>query len=309
MDRTRVDRCPGVLRPWPADDGALVRLRLPGGRITPDQLRLVADLADAYGVGRLSLTSRANLQLRSVAVGPDGRPVEAFTAALERAHLLPSRAHDLVRNLACSPLTGRVGGAVDLRPVLAALDAALLADERLAGLPGKFLLALDDGSYDVAGDGVDLAAIATGGSGGGARLVAGEHDTGVVAWPDAVPALIDLAHAFLDAAGTGPSAPWHVRELPHPLRPRPRFVESGPDSPGGFAPQLDTSGTGQVWARAGVLAQRDGRYAHVIKAPEGVVTADAARTIAASAVAEVIVTPARTVVLPDLPTERPEIRL
>lgn len=83
--RTTADRCPGILRPWPADDGALVRIRIPGGRIANHALRSLADAADLYGEGALALTSRANLQLRSVTSEPDGRPIQAFVDAVHAA--------------------------------------------------------------------------------------------------------------------------------------------------------------------------------------------------------------------------------
>ena len=65
-DRTRGDLCPGVFRPWPADDGALVRLRVPGGHFTRTTLLALLDVAESYGDGRVHLTKRANLQLRAL---------------------------------------------------------------------------------------------------------------------------------------------------------------------------------------------------------------------------------------------------
>ena len=48
--RVRPDRCPDVLRPWTADDGLLVRLRLIGGRLPgvalARLLRVSAEFAD-----------------------------------------------------------------------------------------------------------------------------------------------------------------------------------------------------------------------------------------------------------------------
>ena len=65
-ERTRGDLCPGVFRPWPADDGALVRLRLPGGHLSRTTLLSLVAVAEQYGDGRVHLTTRANLQLRAL---------------------------------------------------------------------------------------------------------------------------------------------------------------------------------------------------------------------------------------------------
>jgi precorrin-3B synthase len=200
--RTRPDRCPGVLRPWPADDGPLVRIRIPGGRLTGVQWRALAQASAAYGDGRLHLTSRANVQVRGVR-DPDG-----FANALEAAGLLPSRAHDLIRNVLCSPLTGVIGGRADLRPVLTALDAAMLADARLAGLPGKFLVALDDGRGDVASGSYDLGCLAL--DRDRALLLVDGAGAEPLPLADVPSRIVELMHRFLDVRG----AAWHVRELP-----------------------------------------------------------------------------------------------
>ena len=56
--RTRGDRCPGVLRPWPADDGLLVRIRLVAGRLEVGQLRLLSEAARRFGDGRVRSTAQ-----------------------------------------------------------------------------------------------------------------------------------------------------------------------------------------------------------------------------------------------------------
>lgn len=217
MARSRPDRCPGIVHPWPADDGGLVRVRVPGGRVRLSALRALAAVAKQYGDGRVRLTGRANLQVRAMPLGADGSLAAPALAALEATGLLPSRSHDRVRNVLVSPQTGLAGGRADLRPVLAALDTLLLSDPALAALPGRFLFTLDDGRGDLADKHLDLGLVALDAT--TAQLRVGEQWGAVVGLADAPAALVALARDFLAARGTGPDAPWHVPELARPLAP------------------------------------------------------------------------------------------
>ncbi|WP_169944417.1 nitrite reductase [Microbispora sp. H11081] len=216
MNRFRPDRCPGVLRPWPAADGLLVRLRLPGGRVSAKSLHALAEVAERYGDGRVHVTTRANLQVRAMPAVPGAErlPDEVLTA-LEATGLLPSRAHDLSRNVMASPQTGLAGGRADLRPVVDALDTALCGDPGLGRLPGRFLFVLDDGRGDLLDRSCDLGLVAL--DGGSAQLRIGDAWGAVVPLRDAHAHLAGLARLFLGARGAGPDAPWHVVELPEPL--------------------------------------------------------------------------------------------
>lgn len=219
MRRSRPDRCPGVLRPWPADDGLLIRLRLPGGRVTSAALHALADVAERHGDGRIRVTSRANLQVRGLPRGPsEDRLREDVVAAIIGTGLLPSRAHDTSRNLMASPQSGLAGGRTDVRPLIAELDHALLTDRAVAGLPGRFLFILDDGRGDIIGRAGDLTAVAL--PGDRAQLRVGQDWSDVVPLAEVPDRLVALARAFLEQRGEGSDAPWHMSELAAPLAPR-----------------------------------------------------------------------------------------
>ncbi|HCB04917.1 MAG TPA: nitrite reductase [Nocardioides sp.] len=214
--RDRADLCPGVFRPWPADDGALIRLRPVGGRMSTQALLDLVAVAERYGDGRVHITSRANLQLRALPLD-DGRVPDEVVAAVEATGLLPSRSHELVRNIMASPQTGIAGGRANLAPVAAQLDRLLCADPRLAELPGRFLFVLDDRG-DLLDRALDLGVVAINGASGQLRI--GSDAWGAVLPLARVPrALVHLAHRFLDARGDGPGAAWHVDELAVRLEP------------------------------------------------------------------------------------------
>jgi precorrin-3B synthase len=216
--RTRSDRCPGVFRPWPADDGALVRLRPAGGRLPSHALVGLIGVSEAYGDGVVHLTSRANLHVRGLPLDGGHQVPEEVVRVIEETGLLPSRSHELVRNIMSSPQTGLAGGRADLRPVVEELDRRLCSDSVLAGLPGRFLFVLDDGRGDLVDRTLDLGAVAV--SDSSAQLRFGSRGWGpVVALPELPAAILELAHRFLFRRGSGPSAAWHVDELDAPLAP------------------------------------------------------------------------------------------
>ncbi|MEW2526690.1 precorrin-3B synthase [Streptomyces sp. NPDC047071] len=208
--RDRGDACPGSLRLHAADDGALARVRLPGGVLTVRQAEALAAAARDLGDGDLHLTSRGNVQLRGLADGCGA----ALAALLGAAGLLPSPGHERVRNVVASPLSGLDGrGAGDVRPWLTALDALLCASEAARGLSGRFLFALDDGRGDVAGLDADVTVRAV--AGGRAVLGLGTpHPVLSVAATDAPRAALVAAEAFLRRVGESGTKAWRITELP-----------------------------------------------------------------------------------------------
>src|SRR6185503_16603162 len=59
----------GIYTQRPAEDGFfMVRIRIPGGDLSPAQLRLIADLAGEHGRGLADITVRQNIQLHWVRI-------------------------------------------------------------------------------------------------------------------------------------------------------------------------------------------------------------------------------------------------
>ncbi|WP_228978247.1 cobalamin biosynthesis protein CobG [Streptomyces sp. DH12] len=236
--RDRGDACPGALRLHRADDGGLARLRLPVGVLTSRQVGALADAADRLGDGHLGVTSRGNLDLRGL---PDDCGA-ALAGLLDAAALLPSAAHERIRNMVVSPLAGLDGrGYGDAQAWARELDALLCAEAWTTALSGRFLFAVDDGRGDVAGLGADVTLLAEpdghalvrlggGGradSGGGSGSVGGTvggpggesvggpvGGTWRVAGVDAPRAALAVAGAFLAVAREAGTGAWRVAELP-----------------------------------------------------------------------------------------------
>jgi precorrin-3B synthase len=273
------DACPGALQLHQAADGALARVRLPGGVISPGQLEALAHAATDFGSPAMELTSRGNIQLRAIT---DTVAVAEIAAA---AGLLPSQTHERVRNIVASPLSGRIGGTTDIRGLVGELDEAIQSEPALADLPGRFMFGVDDGRADISGLAADVGAHFLG-ERTAALLLAG-RDTGVrLDRPNVVPALIGAAVRF---AGTRGKA-WRVVEL----------TDTGPLLEQ-FTPSAEYGATWPpvICPPVGWLQQNDGRVALGAAVPLGVLQARVAEFLAAID-APLAITPWRSVLVFDL---------
>lgn len=286
--RDRADACPGALQTHPAADGALARVRVPGGALTVAQLRVLTTAARDLGDGALELTSRGNVQLRGLRAGSEPE----LGDRLAEAGLLPSATHETARNVLASVLSGRAGGVLDVRPWVPAFDAGLCAAPRLAALPGRFLAAFDDGRGDVAGLGADVGLLALDAD-TVALLLAGV-DTGLRAAPDGAVALaLAATRAFLDVRGQQGGTAWRVAELTDGRALIARTLGGRREEPRPVpqAPTVDP---------VGAVGQDDGRTALVAVLPLGRLTVDQADLLMETSTGDLQLTPWRSVVVPDL---------
>ncbi|MFG3227422.1 cobalamin biosynthesis protein CobG [Kitasatospora sp. NPDC048194] len=286
-DRGRADACPGALRLHTADDGALARVRLPGGSLTVRQALALAEAAEALGDGELETTSRGNVQLR-------GLPADCGADLAERLRavgLLPSDTHERVRNIVASPLAGLAGPpgtsaatapGPDVQAWARELDARLCASDWAAGLSGKFLFALDDGRGDVAALDADVTLIAA--SGGPAVLRLGRAASGHPVEPgQEVTAVLDAARAFLDALRATGRQAWHLREVPELLPAGPVPLPAVTGAPPALGALPGALSVGMRFGRA---------------------SAEQWRALAAASAGELRLTPWRGAVLPGAPADR-----
>ena len=263
-----------------AADGPLARIRLPGGYLEPQQLQTLAAAAADLGNGELELTVRGNIQLRAVS-DPD-----ELARRVADAGLLPSLTHERARNIVASPLTGRVGGALDVREHVRALDELLQADADLAGLPGRVLFSIDDGSDDVSGLGADVGLHAVSNH-EFALLLAGADSGARIPIDDGVAHVIAAARTFLDLR----SDEWRLAEVEGgPARVLAALAVETVDAaldfaagepPIGWLPQDDGLVSLGAGLRLGVLPARTAEFIAAVERP-------------------IIVTPWRTLLLCDL---------
>jgi ferredoxin-nitrite reductase len=119
----------------------MVRLRLPNGLINADQLEALADVVDRCGEeGSADITTRQNIQLRGLLL----EDMAPLLLELQRVGLTSRQSgHDNPRNITGNPLAGiDPEEIIDTRPLVAAIQAALLGPEGPRNLPRKFNVAV-----------------------------------------------------------------------------------------------------------------------------------------------------------------------
>jgi ferredoxin-nitrite reductase len=118
----------------------MMRLRIPGGRLTSVQAEAIADIARDFGRGAADITTRQNIQLRwlTLAVIPEIlRRLAAVGLSSQQTGM------DNVRNLIGCPLAGIDGEEViDTTPILLDLQRAWLGRHVYSNLPRKFNLSI-----------------------------------------------------------------------------------------------------------------------------------------------------------------------
>jgi precorrin-3B synthase len=294
VTRTRADTCPGAVVMHSAADGLLARIRIPGGALPGTALAGLAAAAAELGDGSLELTSRANLQLRGLTAASAGD----LTGRLRELALLPSLSHERVRNILASPLSGLDGrGHADVQGLVTSLDRALCARPRLARLPGRFLVAIDDGRGDLQACQADVRVTAL--SGRELHIWPGDVAISV---EDAVTVVLALMESFLDErdaqATTSERSAWRIHELVDgaALVAARAMAESSPAHR-----RLRSPRRSPVPQAIGVIEQCDGRHALAVVPPLGRLDAAQARCLAALCGPRGLrITPWRTVVLTDV---------
>ena len=143
-------------------DGWLLRIRVPGGAVTPSVLCIVAEVAAECGSGIIDVTSRANLQIRGVSADR----VDAAARAIVGARLaLDNARSDALRAVVASPLAGHDPRAQARHDVAMVVEAIVsrLTSMIVGAVPSKFGVVVDDrGAWSLEGIDADVRLLAHG---------------------------------------------------------------------------------------------------------------------------------------------------
>ena len=117
-------------------DYAMVRIKIPAGRIYPNQLEKIAQLSEAFSIGSAHVSTRENIQLHWVVL----EDVSEIMRGLTEVGLTSREAcGNTVRNIMCSPLSGVCEEEkFDATPYAIATAQFLLRNPLNQNLPRKF---------------------------------------------------------------------------------------------------------------------------------------------------------------------------
>jgi ferredoxin-nitrite reductase len=131
-------------------DAFMLRVKIPGGRLTAAQARLIGEIADehargpapnpVWGDGYLDLTTRQDIQLHWIRIGA----IPEIWHRLEAVGITTVQAcGDSARNVLCCPVSGIDGEEViDAYPVAVAISDFFTGNREYANLPRKFKMSV-----------------------------------------------------------------------------------------------------------------------------------------------------------------------
>ena len=131
----------------------MLRVKIAAGALKPEQLRVLAGLADDYSTGRGHLTTRENVQFHFVKLENVGDAMRRLAAS---GLTTREACGNTVRNVTACPVAGVCPGeAFDVTPYALGVSRYLLRHPDFHDLPRKFKIAFsgceDDGNCAVAG--------------------------------------------------------------------------------------------------------------------------------------------------------------
>jgi sulfite reductase (ferredoxin) len=119
-----------------ASDYFMMRIAMPNGFLTSEQLRVIAGIAKKHGRNLADLTTRQNIQLHWLTI----ESLPEIVDVLDKAGLSPRGAcGDVVRNVTGCPLAGIDAEEItDASPIAIAIAQTLVGNDDFVNLPRKF---------------------------------------------------------------------------------------------------------------------------------------------------------------------------
>ena len=126
----------GIFLRNPTPGFFMIRVRIPGGRTTTEQMRTLAHLAKTYGNGLLDMTTRQQFQLRQLKIE---HVPEAFLQMEDAGLTSLQTGMDNVRNIMTCPVAGLTAQETfDTTDLVRRLTQEFTGDRAYSNLPRKF---------------------------------------------------------------------------------------------------------------------------------------------------------------------------
>ncbi|HKZ61783.1 MAG TPA: nitrite/sulfite reductase [Nitrososphaera sp.] len=117
-------------------DYSMVRIKVPGGEMTPDQIEKIASLSEAFSIGSAHVSTRQNIQLHWVQLEDVS---EVMRGLVETGLTTREACGNTIRNVMCSHFAGVCPNeAFDATPYSMAIARFFLRNPMCQNLPRKF---------------------------------------------------------------------------------------------------------------------------------------------------------------------------